>query len=113
VPEANLFVAAVSFVFGVLAWAQMPAVCGFMLSSTKAGAGNYIYSIWLGVLIAVVGLASGVPSLLRRGRSGLLIAGVLLSAAFVVGAAAAHEAYGVACHDVFDFFEGSLGTVTE
>jgi hypothetical protein len=111
--EANIFVAAVSFVFGVLAWLQMPAVCGFMLSSTKAGAGNYIYSIWLGVLIAIVGLASGLPSLLKRGRGVLLITGAVLSAAFIVGAAAAHEEYDVACHGVFDFFEGSLGTVTE
>jgi len=25
----------------------------------------------------------------------------------------AHEEYGLACHAVFDFFEGSLGTITE
>jgi len=46
-------VAAIALVFGVLAWAQMPALCGFMFSSTRAGAENYVYSIWLGGLIAL------------------------------------------------------------
>ena len=98
------FVSAVSFIFGILAWAQMPAVCGFMLSSTLAGAGNYIYSIWLGVLIAAVGLGSGIPLLLRRSRNPLLLIGTALSIAFLAWSALAHEHYAAACQGVFAAF---------
>ena len=98
------FVAAVSLVFGILAWAQMPAVCGFMLSSTLAGADNYIYSIWLGVMIAVIGLASSLRAVLRRRRGRMLIIGALLSVAFILVSVVAHRAYDDACHAVYAWF---------
>ena len=100
----NAFVAALSLAFGVLAWAQMPAVCGFMLSSTLVGADNYIYSIWLGVLIAAIGLASTLRALLRRGRRSVLVAGAVLSAGFLVYAAIGQRSYDEACHAVFAAF---------
>jgi hypothetical protein len=100
----DTFVAAVSLVCGVLAWLQMPAVCGFMLSSTLRGAGNYIYSIWLGVLIAIVGLAAGLPSLLRRNRHALLVAGMALGAGFIAFAAVGHRWYDEACHAIYEEF---------
>ncbi|HWI38838.1 MAG TPA: hypothetical protein VNU64_20480 [Burkholderiales bacterium] len=100
----DIFVAAVCFVFGVLAWLQMPAVCGFMLSSTLRGAGNYLYSIWLGLLIAIVGLAAGLPSLLRHSRHGLLLAGMVLGAGFIVFAALGRPWYDQACHAIYAEF---------
>ena len=102
--HGDTFVAAVSLVFGVLAWAQMPAVCGFMLSSTLVGADNYIYSIWLGVMIALIGLASTARALLRQGRRRLLIAGAILSAGFIVLAVIGQREYDVACHAVYSWF---------
>ena len=98
------FVAAVAFIFGVLAWAQMPAVCGFMLSSTLAGAGNYIYSLWLGVLIAAIGLGAALPGVLRRSRHPLLLLGIAASIGFIACALFAHEQYGEACRAVFAAF---------
>jgi hypothetical protein len=103
------FVGAVSLVFGVLAWAQMPAVCGFMLSSTLAGADNYVYSIWLGVLIAAVGLGSGLRSLLRGGRHPMLLAGALLSAGFIACAVLGYRWYDDACHAVYAAFPVPTG----
>ena len=101
---ADAFVAAVSLAFGVLAWAQMPAVCGFMLSSTLIGADNYIYSIWLGILIAVIGLASTLRALLRKGRRRLLVAGAVLSVGFLLYVALDQRSYGEACHAVYAAF---------
>ena len=98
------FSAAVSFAFGVLAWLQMPAVCGFMLSSTLHGADNYIYSIWLGVLIAIIGLAAGLPSLLRRSGHWLLVVGMGLSAGFIICAALGYRSYDDACHAIYAEF---------
>lgn len=98
---SDTFVAAVSAVFGVLAWAQMPAVCGFMLSSTLVGADDWVYSLWLGGLIAVVGLGSGLPSLWRGARHPVLIAAVALSAAFLLCALLARGWYGAECRAVF------------
>ena len=98
------FVAAVSLVFGILAWAQMPAVCGFMLSSTLAGADNYVYSIWLGAMIAVIGLASSLRAVLRRRRGRMLLIGALLSVGFIAFSALAHRAYDDACHVVYAWF---------
>jgi hypothetical protein len=79
----------------------MPALCGFMFSSTRAGAGNYIYSIWLGALIAVIGLASALPSLLRGSRHPLMIAGAAASAGFIVCALLGEGWYSSACRAVF------------
>jgi hypothetical protein len=100
----NTFVAAVSLAFGILAWTQMPAVCGFMLSSTLVGAENYTYSIWLGVLIAVIGLASSARALFRPGRSPMLVVGALLSAGFLVVAAIGQHPYYEACRAIYDAF---------
>ncbi len=101
-PSANdSFVAAVSFIFGVLAWAQMPALCGFMFSSTRAGAQNYVYSIWLGALIALIGLASALRSVLQGGRQPLLLAGFAASAGFIAFALLDQALYGSACRAVF------------
>ena len=98
------FVAAVCLAFGLLAWLQMPAVCGFMLSSTLAGAQNYVYSIWLGVFIAVTGLASGIPSFLRGSRHVLLAVGLVLCASFIVYGALGHAWYDEACHAIYAAF---------
>lgn len=98
------FVAAVALVFGILAWLQLPAVCGFMLSSTLAGAGNYVYSLWLGVMLAVIGIAAAFGSLVRGARHPLLIAGLVASVAFLVCAAFLHPAYAQACRDIYTFF---------
>ncbi len=100
----DTFVGAVSLAFGVLAWAQMPAVCGFMLSSTLVGAENYIYSIWLGVMIAVIGVATSMHALLRRGRRRLLIAGAVLNVGFLLYAAIGQRSYDEACHAVYAAF---------
>jgi hypothetical protein len=103
----NGFVAAVSLVFGVLAWLQLPAVCGFMLSSTLAGAGNYLYSLWLGVMIALIGLASGGRALLRAGKHPLLLIGVVLNAAFLLWAVLSYGSYGRACIAIYFYFTPS------
>ena len=99
------FVPAATLVAGLFAWAQLPAVCGFMLSSTLAGAGNYLYSIWLGALIAVVGLGTGIPSFLRGRRHPLLLAGLAACLGFIAFGAIAHGAYDGVCRAVFDYFE--------
>ena len=101
------FVAAVALVFGLLAWLQLPAVCGFMLSSTLAGAGNAVYSLWLGVMLAVIGIAAGARTLVRRDRHPLLLAGVAASFAFLLCAVFAHAWYGHACRDIYLFFTPS------
>jgi hypothetical protein len=103
----NGFVAAVSLVFGVLAWLQLPAVCGFMLSSTLAGAGNYRYSLWLGMMIAVIGLASGGRALIRAGKHPVLLIGVVLNAAFLVCSVFAHAWYDNACIAIYFYFTPS------
>lgn len=100
----NGFVAAVSIVFGVLAWAQLPAVCGFMLSSTLAGAENYVYSLWLGTLIAAIGVVAATRSMLQAPRHPLLVAGFALNAAFILCAVFAHARYGDACRAIYSFF---------
>lgn len=98
------FVAAVALVFGLLAWLQLPAVCGFMLSSTLAGAGNYVYSLWLGVMLALIGIAAASGSLVRGARHPLLVAGFAASLAFLLCAAFAHRGYGSACGAIYTFF---------
>jgi hypothetical protein len=96
------FVAAVALIFGVLAWAQMPALCGFMFSSTLAGAGNFIYSVWLGGLIALIGLVSAIGPFVRGGRNPMLLVGAALSIAFIVCALVAPVPYAAACKAVFE-----------
>src|SRR5258706_12806084 len=62
--QGQHFVAAVSFAFGMLAWLQMPAVCGFMLSSARPGAGHTRYSNLPGRVIRGRGLVSAIRPLL-------------------------------------------------
>lgn len=100
----NGFVAAVSFVFGVLAWLQLPAVCGFMLSSTLAGAGNYIYSLWLGALLAIIGIAAAFRSLVSGSRHPLLLVGFAASVGFLACGAFAHAWYGDECRALYGYF---------
>ena len=94
----NAFTAALSVIFGVLAWAQLPALCGFMFTSTRAGAGNYHYSMVLGGFLASLGLASSLRSILFGPRRPLLLAGAALSIAFLVTALVAAGWYGESCH---------------
>jgi hypothetical protein len=91
------FVGAVVSALGLFAWAQLPALCGFMFSSTRAGAANYRYSMILGAIFAVFGLASGARSALARPRAALLYAGMLVNAGFLSFVAFASRWYGQSC----------------
>jgi len=95
------FSGAVALVFGVFSWAQFPALCGFMFSSTKAGAGNFRYSLWLGGLLALIGLASGARSLRLGPRSALLIAGTTLNVAFIAASLTATQWFDASCHALY------------
>ena|SRR5258706_16086892 len=95
------FSAAVTLVFGLLSWLQFPTLCGFMFSSTRAGADNFRYSLILGGLLALVGFFSGLKSFLRGPRGGLLIAGMALSVSFIVAAAAVPDWFSVSCHALY------------
>ena len=59
----------------------------------------------LGALIAVIGLGSALPSLLRGGRHPLLLIGIAASTGFLLCGALAHAAYGDACRAVYSYFE--------
>ena len=95
------FSSAVAFVFGVFCWAQFPALCGFMFSSTRAGVDNFRYSLWLGGLLAAIGLLSGLPAALRGPRGRLLVLAGLLNASFIVAAVAATEWFGASCRALY------------
>lgn len=95
------FSAGVMLVFGLFSWAQFPALCGFMFSSTRLGAGNFRYSLWLGGLLAVVGLCSGGFALARNPRSLLLVAGAVLNLSFVVAAVTATQWFDASCHALY------------
>ena len=95
------FSAAVALVFGVFSWAQFPALCGFMFSSTRLGADNFRYSLYLGGMLAVIGLTSGLPALLRGSRGRMLIAGAILNVSFIVAAVAATEWFDASCHALY------------
>lgn len=97
----NRFSAAVALVFGIFSWLQFPALCGFMFSSTLLGADNYRYSLLLGGLFAVVGLASGAPALLRGSRAAMLILAAVLNVSFIGAAIAATEQFGASCHALY------------
>lgn len=92
-----VFVGAVVSALGLFAWAQLPALCGFMFSSTRAGAGNYRYSMILGGMFAAFGLASGLRTVIARPRAVLLYAGLALNLAFLLSIAFASSRYGEAC----------------
>ena len=95
------FSAAVTLVFGLFSWLQFPALCGFMFSSTRAGAENFRYSLILGALLALVGFFSGLRTLLYGPRSALLIAGMVLSLSFIAAAATVPDWFGVSCHALY------------
>ena len=86
---------------GRWATSQFPALCGFMFSSTRAGADNYRYSLYLGGLLAAVGLLSGLHSLVRGPRGAMLIAGAVLNISFIVAAVAVPDLFGVSCHALY------------
>jgi hypothetical protein len=92
-----VFVGAVVSAMGLFAWAQLPALCGFMFSSTRAGAANYRYSMILGAIFAALGLASGLRTALARPRAVLLYAALLVNASFFLFIALAPAAYGESC----------------
>jgi hypothetical protein len=98
---ATGFSAAVTLIFGLFSWLQFPALCGFMFSSTRAGADNYRYSLYLGGMMAVVGLLSGLHGLVRGPRGAMLIAGAFLNLSFMVAAVAVPDAFGVSCHALY------------
>jgi hypothetical protein len=75
-----------------------------MLSSTLVGADNYIYSLWLGILIAVIGLASVLGALFRAGRGFLVVAGCALNLGFILYAIFAHAWYAHACRAIYVYF---------
>jgi hypothetical protein len=95
------FSAAMALVFGLFSWLQFPTLCGFMFSSTRAGADNYRYSLALGALLALVGFLSGLGTLVRGPRAAMLIAGMALSVSFVVAALAVPDWFGVSCHALY------------
>lgn len=96
--DGATFSAAVALVFGAFSWLQLPALCGFIFDSTRAGAGNYRYSLILGALLAALGCASGAHAFLRGARRSLVVAGALLNLAFFAAALAAPGAFEGACH---------------
>jgi hypothetical protein len=95
------FTAAVVLVFGIFAWLQFPALCGFMFSSTRMGADNFRYSLWLGGLLALIGLGSGLHALIRGPRGAMLILGAVLNLSFIGAAVAATGWFGASCHALY------------
>jgi len=101
VDTGNRFSAAVVLVFGIASWAQFPTLCGFMFSSTRLGADNFRYSLWLGGLLAVVGLLSGLQALIRGPRGAMLIVGALLNVSFIGAAVTATDWFRASCHALY------------
>jgi hypothetical protein len=95
------FPAAVTLVFGLFSWLQFPALCGFMFSSTRAGADNFRYSLVLGGFLAAVGLLSGLQALVRGPRGAMLIAGAILNLSFIVAAVAVPGGFDASCHALY------------
>jgi hypothetical protein len=95
------FSAAIALVFGVFAWGQFPLLCGFMFSSTRAGPANYGYSLLLGGMVALIGLVSGLRSLIRGPRGAMLIAGMLLNATFLAVAGLEPQWFEPNCYALF------------
>jgi hypothetical protein len=99
--SSSVFVGAVASALGLFAWAQLPALCGFMFSSTRAGAGNYRYSMILGGMFAAFGLASGLRTAIARPRAVLLYAGLVVNLSFLLTIAYAPSWYGGACRGLY------------
>jgi hypothetical protein len=95
------FSAAVTLIFGLFCWLQFPALCGFMFSSTRAGADNYRYSLYLGGLLAMVGFLSGLTTLIRGPRGAMLIAGAVLNLSFIGAAVVVPDWFEVSCHALY------------
>jgi hypothetical protein len=91
----------VGLVFGAFAWLQFPALCGFMFSSTRAGADNFRYSLVLGAILAAVGLVSGLHAWLRSRRRALAAAVLALNLSFVAAALAAPGWFGASCQALY------------
>ena len=100
------FSAAVTLVFGLFSWLQFPALCGFMLSSTRLGADNFRYSLVLGCLLAVVGLLSGMRTLFDGPRSAILIVGMVLNLSFIVAAGVVPGWFDASCHALYTDVSG-------
>jgi hypothetical protein len=99
--EGPTFSAAVALVFGVFSWLQFPALCSFMFSSTKVGADNFRYSLFLGGLLAAVGLLSGLHAWTRKARGALAITAIALNVAFIAAALAAPGWFDASCHALY------------
>jgi hypothetical protein len=99
--EGPVFSSLVALVFGAFSWLQFPALCGFMFSSTKAGADNFRYSLILGAILAAVGFFSGLHAWSREGRRGLAAAAMALNLAFVAAALAAPGWFDASCHALY------------
>ena len=95
--DGATFSALVALVFGAFSWLQLPALCGFIFDSTRAGAGNVRYSVLLGALLAVLGCVSGAHAFARGARRRLVIAGALLNLSFLAASLAAPGAFDGAC----------------
>ena len=95
------FAAGVALVFGAFAWLQLPALCGFMFSSTRAGADNYRYALYLGALLAAVGTASALHAWSRGAHRTLAALAAALNLAFVGAALAAPGWFDGACHALY------------
>lgn len=72
-----------------------------MFSSTRLGADNFRYSLWLGGLLAVVGLLAGLGALLRGPRGAMLIAAAVLNLSFLCAALTATAWFGESCHALY------------
>jgi hypothetical protein len=99
--EGPLFSAIVALVFGAFSWLQFPALCGFMFSSTRAGAGNFRYSLILGSLLAVVGLLSALHAWTRGSPRTLAAAAMALNLAFIAASLAAPGWFDASCHALY------------
>jgi len=99
--EGPVFSSFAGLVFGAFAWLQFPALCGFMFSSTRAGAGNFRYALILGVFLAALGLVSGLHAWLRSRRRALAAAALALNLSFVAAALAAPGWFDASCHALY------------
>ena len=99
--KGSTFSAAVALVFGAFSWLQFPALCSFMFSSTRAGADNFRYSLYLGGLLAAVGMLSALHAWSRGARPTLVALAAALNLAFVGAALAAPGWFDGACHALY------------
>ncbi|MEJ0001346.1 MAG: hypothetical protein WDO13_20665 [Verrucomicrobiota bacterium] len=72
-----------------------------MFSSTRAGAGNYRYSLILGALLAAVGFLSGLHAWMRNARRALAASAMALNLAFVAAALTVPDWFGASCQALY------------